>query len=34
MKDLQFKPDPLLLAEMQRLQELEIETSSGWEADS
>jgi hypothetical protein len=33
MKDLQFKPDPRLLAEMQRLQELEKNTTSDWEGD-
>ena len=31
MKDLQFRPDPQLLTEMQRLQELEKETISAWE---
>jgi hypothetical protein len=31
MKDLQFKPDPRLLTEMRRLQELEQETMSAWE---
>ncbi|KAL6405632.1 hypothetical protein AUP68_10483 [Ilyonectria robusta] len=34
MKDLQFGPDPRLLTEMQRLQELEKETIATWLEDS
>jgi hypothetical protein len=34
MKDLQFAPDPRLLAEMQRLQELERDTIRRWERDT
>jgi hypothetical protein len=33
MKDLQFGPDPRLLIEMQRLQELEKQTMAAWEGD-
>ncbi|KAJ5082332.1 hypothetical protein N7532_011375 [Penicillium argentinense] len=33
MKDLQFGPDPRLLSEIQRLQELEKQTMAAWEGD-
>ncbi|KAJ5100153.1 hypothetical protein N7532_007154 [Penicillium argentinense] len=33
MKDLQFEPDPRLLSEIQRLQELEKQTMAAWEGD-
>jgi hypothetical protein len=33
MKDLQFGPDPRLLTEMQRLQELEKQTMTAWGGD-
>jgi hypothetical protein len=34
MKDLQFRPDPQLLAEMRRLQDLQKDTIHSWHADS
>jgi hypothetical protein len=34
MKDLRFGPEPRLLSEMQRLQELEKETIDAWHGDS
>ena len=34
MKDLQFKPDPRLLTEMRRLQDLEKETMAAWEGET
>jgi hypothetical protein len=34
MKELQFAPDPELLIEMHRLQDLEKETIAAWQEDS
>jgi hypothetical protein len=31
MKDLQFRPDPQLLTEMERLKQLERETIAAWQ---